>query len=187
MKGCDFVKTFLFSGVHGVGKGFFLNRVKSEIENYTLLSASDLIGKYKSAADAGYKKVAQVNKNQDVLINALNQEQCCSSQDIILDGHICIFNSDGLIESIPKFFFIDGKIDGIIILQDSVEEIYNRIRLRDSKTINIEDITNMQNKEKEYAVALEKEFSIKYRVISHECSAEQFEMILEELGGDSFE
>lgn len=181
------MKTFLLSGVHGVGKGFFLNRVKSKIENFALLSASDLIGKYKSAADAGYKKVAHVNKNQDILINALNQEQCSSSQDIILDGHICVFNADGLIERIPKYFFIDGKIDGIIILQDSDEEIYNRIKLRDSKTINIGDITNMQNEEKEYAEILEKELLIKHRVISHECSAQQFEMILKELGGDSIE
>lgn len=187
MKGCVFLKTFLLSGAHGVGKGFFLKKVENKIGNYTILSASALIGKYKCATDAGYKKVTHVNKNQDVLISALNQEQCSASQDIILDGHICIYNSDGLIERIPEYFFVEGQIAGVIILQDSEEEIYKRINQRDSQSINIEDIIKMQNEEQKYADEIEKRYLIKYKIISHECSAEQFEMVLKELGGDIIE
>ncbi len=187
MKGCVFLKTFLLSGVHGVGKGFFLKKVENRIDNYIILSASNLIGKYKCATDAGYKKVTHVNKNQDVLISALNQEQSIAKQDIILDGHICIFNAAGLIERIPKYFFIDGQIVGIIILQDSENEILKRINQRDSKTINIEDIIKMQVEERKYAEEIEEKYLIKHKIISHECSAEQFEMVLKELGGDIVE
>lgn len=131
------METFLLSGAHGVGKGFLLKKIGNKIKNYTILSASALIGKYKCATDAGYKKVTYVNKNQDVLISALNQEQYSAKQDIILDGHICIYNATGLIERIPEYFFIDGQIVGIIILQDSEDEIFKRINQRDSKSINI--------------------------------------------------
>lgn len=187
MKGGVFMKTFLLSGAHGVGKGYLLKRIENKIGNYTILSASALISKYKCATDAGYKKVMHVNKNQDVLISALNQEQFSTSQDIILDGHICIYNADGLIERIPEYFFIEGQISGIIILQDSEEEIFNRINQRDSKSINIEDIIKMQNEEQKYAEEIEKKYLIKHKIISHEYSGEQFELVLKELGGDIIE
>lgn len=181
------MKTYLFSGAHGVGKGYFLKKVDNKIENYMILSASALIGNYKCATDAGYKKVTHVNKNQDVLISALNQEQNNSKKDIILDGHICIYNADGLTERIPEYFFIDGRIDGIIILQDSEVEISKRINQRDAKTITIDDIIKMQDEERKYAEVIEEKYFIKHKIISHEGSVEQFEIVLKELGGDLIE
>lgn len=181
------MKTYLLSGAHGVGKGYFLKKVGKKIEKYQILSASALIGKYKCATDGGYKKVIHVNKNQDVLISALNQEQQSTMEDIILDGHICIYNVDGIIERIPESFFVDGHIAGIIILQDLEVEILKRINQRDSNSIKIEDIKKMQDEERKYAEEIEKKYLIKHKIISHECNAEQFEMILRELGGDFIE
>ncbi len=37
------MKIILFSGAHGVGKGFFLNKVKENVQQYDILSASTLI------------------------------------------------------------------------------------------------------------------------------------------------
>ena len=54
------MKVILLSGVHGVGKGFFLEQVKKNIEEYNVYSASKLIERYKSPTDAGYKKVCNV-------------------------------------------------------------------------------------------------------------------------------
>lgn len=181
------MKTYLLTGAHGVGKGYFLKKVENKIENFIILSASALIGKYKCATDAGYKKVAHVNKNQDVLISALNQEQNNAKKNIILDGHLCVYNSDGLTERIPEYFFIDACIDGIIILQDSEDEILKRINQRDSKIITINDIIKMQDEERKYAEEIEKKYLIKHKIISHECSAEEFKIVLKALGGDLIE
>ena len=65
------MKNILFSGVHGVEKGFYLNKVKNKIERFNIYSASDLIEKYQESADAGYKKVSNVKGNQEILIKAI--------------------------------------------------------------------------------------------------------------------
>ena len=58
------MKAILLSGVHGVGKGFFLENIKKYIQSYNIYSASSLIEKFQPSADAGYKKVSNVNSNQ---------------------------------------------------------------------------------------------------------------------------
>ena len=40
------MKAILLSGVHGVGKGFFLDKIKKYIQSYNIYSASSLIEKF---------------------------------------------------------------------------------------------------------------------------------------------
>lgn len=82
------MKVFLFSGVHGVGKGFFLKKIKNNAQQYSIYSASSLIERYQPSTDAGYKKVSNVNNNQDVLIKAIKEEINCSISNFIIDGHL---------------------------------------------------------------------------------------------------
>lgn len=181
------MKRILFSGVHGVGKGFFLEKVKENIYNYEVYSASKLIERYQPSADAGYKKVSNVNNNQDILIKAINDEKNHNKKDFILDGHLCIFNARGDVERIPEYFFINTNINGIILLQDAPQIIYDRINKRDANEIDISDIERMQEEERNYAKELQSKFQIKYVIISHECTGEQFEEKLKKIGGDIIE
>ena len=177
------MKAFLLSGVHGVGKGFFLEKVKNSISMYNMISASTLIERYQASADAGYKRVSNVNGNQEVLIHAMKEAMTNDTRDFILDGHLCIFNAKGEVERVPKFFFEETKITGIILLQDASEDIYCRIRKRDACTIDVCDIERMQREEEEYAKELERELNIKYVAITHECTEERFIAVLKKMGG----
>lgn len=168
------MKVILFSGAHGVGKGFFLDKVSEDIPQYQIYSASNLIERYQSSTDAGYKKVSNVNSNQDVLIKAIKEVRSNDAKSFILDGHLCIFNAKGEVERIPEYFFIETQITGIILLQDAPRIICDRIRQRDCNKISIHDIERMQNEEKNYAIDLEAEFQIKYEIITHECTGKQF-------------
>lgn len=178
------VKTILLSGVHGVGKGYFIEKVRNEINGYSIYSASSIISQYKCAMDAGYKKVSDVNRNQDILINALVEVQKREERNILLDGHICVYNSDGIVERIPEYFFSQANINGILLLQDSAEEVVKRIAQRDSRVICVDNIEKMQTEEERYARELAERYKIRYRIITHDCSRDEFEKILNELGGN---
>lgn len=177
------MKTILFSGVHGVGKGFFLEKVRDYVKNYNIYSASALIERYQSVTDAGYKKVSNVEDNQDTLIRAIMEEKAYKPKDFILDGHLCVFNAKGDIVRIPEYFFVNTKINGIILLQDEPRVIAERIVQRDSNRIEISTIENMQDEESKYASELQRKYQIEYVKISHECTGEVFERILRKIGG----
>ncbi len=176
------MKTILLSGVHGVGKGYFLDKVRKCIRNYDVYSASQLIEKYHSAADAGYKRVSNISNNQHVLIQAIRKEQIQNTQNLIIDGHICLFNASGLVERIPEYFFSETGIAGIILLQDTSANICDRILQRDSRRININDIEEMQREERIYALELQKKYGIQCMTITHNCTGRQFAEILERMG-----
>lgn len=103
------MKSILFSGVHGVGKGFFLKKINKEIEEYNIYSASTLIEKYQTSTDAGYKKVRNVKNNQDILIKAIKEAKMKDGNSFILDGHLCIFDVEGNIVRIPENFFMKRR------------------------------------------------------------------------------
>ncbi len=181
------MKVILLSGTHGVGKGFFLDKVKASIQHYNVYTASALIERYQPSTDAGYKKVSNVNNNQDILIKAIKEEKLVSTNDIIIDGHLCVLNAKGEVERIPEYFFVDAQITGIVLLQDEPRIICDRLNQRDSNKISIKDIELMQNEEQKYAMELQNKNQIKCVKISHKCTGKQFEENLRNLGGDFVE
>ena len=138
-------------------------------------------------ADAGYKKVKDVSKNQDILIKAIKDKRSSDTKDIIIDGHICIFNAEGEVERIPEYFFKDVPIVGIILLQDEPELIYERINQRDSERINISDLQRMQEEEQKYAQELEEKLGISCMIVTHQYTGKQFENILNGMGANNAE
>lgn len=167
-------KIFLLSGVHGVGKGYFLENILGADSNYTILGASNLIRQYKDAEDAGYKMVKDVSDNQKVLLKALIAEKRQIKTDIILDGHLCIINRNGDIERIPKEFLIKASVHGIILLQDDVENIIKRQNLRDGVGLEKQTIVKIQEDEIKYCEYLKNELNVPYIVIDGECTYNQF-------------
>lgn len=177
----------LFSGVHGVGKGFFLEKVKQNVHQYEIYSASRLIEKYQPSTDAGYKKVKNIGNNQDVLIKALLNEMSTENKRIILDGHLCIFNAYGDVERIPEYFMQEAQITGIVLLQDVPSIICERINQRDENKLNVCDIEKMQKEEELYVMELKEKYGINYIVLTHDCNSEQFAEELKRLGGSTNE
>ena len=173
----------LFSGVHGVGKGYFLNKMDHILKDYSVYTASQLIERYQLSSDAGYKRVNNVKNNQDVLICALEQIKEDDNKDIILDGHICLFNKEGKIERIPLEFFEKTNITGIVLLQDDVAQIISRLEERDKVSISRDSIDNMQKEELKYAKELQEKYNIHVVQVNHNNTAEEFENMLREVGG----
>ena len=168
-------KLFLLSGVHGVGKGYFLeNILKGNDSTYTILEASKLIRQYKDAEDAGYKMVKDVSDNQKVLLKALIAEKRQIKTDIILDGHLCLINKSGDIERIPEEFLHKASVYGIILLQDDVESIIKRQNLRDGIGLEKQTISKIQEDEVKYCELLKNKLNISYIVITGECTYNQF-------------
>lgn len=167
-------KIILLSGAHGVGKGFFLSNNFSSSNKFTILGASDLIKKYKQADDAGYKRVKDISDNQQILLIAFEDEKKAIIKDIILDGHLCMINAEGIVERIPEKFLIKAQIDGIILLQDEVDNIVARLKKRDGINISKDIINQIQHEEREYCKELQLKHHISYDIISNTCDYQTF-------------
>lgn len=168
-------KVILFSGVHGVGKGYFLKQNITEKDNLVCCTASILIEKYKVSDDAGYKRVSNINDNQDILLKALAEFKTeYKEKNILLDAHLCMLNKDGQVTRIPENFVKKADICGIIILSDSAEMIYDRLNLRDSKTLQIEKIIELQREEQLYAKYLKKKYRVNFENVTHKCDRNEF-------------
>jgi len=158
-------KTILLSGAHGVGKGYFLKKKFENDNRFVILGASNLISKYKKADDAGYKKVQNISDNQQILLTALLAEKSKIGKDIILDGHICMINAEGNVESIPENFLIEAEISGIILLQDDIENIIQRQKERDGIVLDKELVRKIQEEEVKYCEYLLIKHNIPYNII----------------------
>lgn len=174
-------KLILLSGVHGVGKSYFLKDRFACDARFEVVSASDLIGRFKKADDAGYKKVYDVQNNQQILLTELLNEKNRVSKDIILDGHICILNETGTSEYIPEKFFLDAGVNGIILLQDDVDIIAQRQDQRDGLVLDKNIIREMQEKEKWYCERLFSKYNIGHHVIDSTCEYSKFCKIVDRL------
>ena len=149
-----------FSGIYGVGKstlGKLLSR-KSKIPYY---SASDLITKSIGEQYGPNKVVKNKEKNQQVLID--NVEKILSeTNQIIIDGHFCIFNSNGDVEELPRFVFEKIHIERIILLNGDFEKIRQNIRSRDRKDYTQEQLSNLNDKEEKYAKIIVHELRVPF-------------------------
>jgi adenylate kinase len=175
----------LFSGVHGVGKGYFISKNLKEKDNFICFGASALIQLYRNSEDAGYKKVRNVSGNQEILLEALKQAKMSVDKHILLDGHLCIINSDDKIERIPESFILEAPIKGIVLLQESSSIVSQRQQLRDGNAISNKMINMIQYEEKNYAKLLSEKYQIPFEIISSKCERDEFLRIINEMEVES--
>ncbi len=174
----------LFSGVHGVGKGHFIKEnLKYGEDDILCVSASGLIRQYRDVEDVGYKRVKDVDGNQEILLLALKQAEISADGIILLDGHLCIINSNSEIERISETFISKAQIKGIILLQEEVPVIKQRQKLRDGICFSAGMIREIQYEEKLYAELLLKKYQIPFELVSSECSRNKFLEIINEMKG----
>lgn len=170
----------LFSGAHGVGKSFFIKeKLKDSVDDIVCVSASELIRQYQNAEDAGYKKVKNVEVNQGILLKALKPlEELIDKNIFLLDGHLCIINSNSGIERVSESFILGAQIIGIILLQEEISIIEQRQRERDGINLSAEMIREIQHEEKLFAEFLFQKYQIPFEIIASECSCDKFLRII---------
>lgn len=165
----------LFSGVHGVGKGYFSNSVLKR-KGFYVVTASELIEDYKKADDAGYKKVLDINVNQQLLLHALCKKRKVHER-IILDGHLTLLDAHDQIQRIQESFIKAAPVDGIVLLQDDPERIVERQKRRDKIALKKETLETMQKEEMDYCQFLYNKYHIPYIVLDINATLEQFSKI----------
>jgi len=137
------------SGIHGVGKSYFCEKVKSclRIDAY---SASTLISELKSELFKKDKLIADIENNQDYLLAAVKKLDEME-QIFLLDGHLCLLNAQGDVQRISIQTFIDLKPRGIVLLTEDPVVIAERRKTRDGVDHDIGKISAFQNEEVTYA------------------------------------
>lgn len=122
-------KTIIVAGIHGVGKTTFTNKYMVP-NGWNCYAASHIIKNFSGAVNFD-KKTNQkdILNNQEKLIIGMAEitEKVC---DVCLDGHFTLLNSEGEITSIPSEVFHKLNPSGIILLEDSVENIQSKIHRR---------------------------------------------------------
>ena len=85
-----------------------------------------------------------------------------NDQYYILDGHLTLLNKEGKIERIPEetFFKINPRI--LIVKTAEPTIIQNRLKQRDNKEWDIDDITLMQDEEITYAKDIASKLNIPF-------------------------
>lgn len=74
-----------------------------------------------NAIHAGYKKVSNVDDNQDTLIRTIMEEKAYNSKNFILDGHFCVFNTKGDIVRIPEYFLSIRRLMELYFYKTNLE------------------------------------------------------------------
>lgn len=147
-------------GIHGVGKSYFCERVKKQL-NIGFYEASELIEKRKAIKFDSSKRIINIESNQQLLLDEvarLNE----SSDKYILCGHFCLLDKEGRIQKLPKEIFIKLKPISIILLTEDPYIILSRRKRRDNYVQSIDDIRHFQREEINYAqeIAIENNIPI---------------------------
>jgi adenylate kinase len=133
------------SGIHGVGKSYFCDKVKQQL-NINSYSASSLISDLKQEEFSKNKLILDIGGNQPYLLLAvekLNKQE----NTYLLDGHFCLLNSFGAVQRIPMQTFIDLSPKAIILLTEKENIIAERRKHRDCIEHDRNQIYNFQQEE----------------------------------------
>lgn len=150
------------SGVHGVGKSYFCNKVKENLDVDTF-SASKLISERKHSGFSRDKLIPDIDDNQQYLLMAV-QDLNTAGTHYLLDGHFCLLNAVGHVTRIPKDTFIALHPDAIVLLTEKPETIAERRRQRDGIDHSIDSIQQFQDEESAYAEEIAEKLGIPLRV-----------------------
>lgn len=148
----------LVSGIHGVGKSFFCDCVKEQL-NINYYSASQLITAKRNKGFSEDKHVPDIDNNQPLLIESI-EELRQNEGEFILDGHFCLLDADGRITRIPSETYTSLKPDRIVLLTERPEIIAERREKRDGVQQDINDIKAFQDAERVYAKEISDQLEI---------------------------
>jgi len=150
------------SGVHGVGKTFFCNKVRDTLGIITY-SASDLISEQKMVAFSKDKLILDIEDNQKYLLDAI-QKIRKSHNWFLLDGHLCLLDSEGAVVRVSVETFDKLQPKAIILLTEKPEIILERRKERDGVKGNYNAIDVFQREENLYAQELAERLGVPLKI-----------------------
>lgn len=145
------------SGIHGVGKDYFLKKIEESTGVKSYL-ASTLIEEYRRVQFDSNKRTKDISGNQDCLIGAIRIANL--PKEYILNGHFCLLNSRGEPERIPIETFYELRPNRIIILKEKPEIIVGRRMMRDRQEVSVEDTKRFQEEEIAYGKEVAKKLEV---------------------------
>lgn len=151
-------RVLFVAGVHGAGKTTLARSLATELE-CPFKSAGELLREKGVHPDQKVKTVRNVEGNQDALVAALDQLDLGNSV-LILDGHFCLLNSDGLVQPVPMRTFQSMGLVGIILVEAEVGDVHDRLSVRDGTTISVETIAALQVEERTRARLVSEELHV---------------------------
>lgn len=145
-------------GVHGVGKTTF-SRGLAERIGADQVSASELIRDARNCDELTTKRVANVERNQDLLVEGLNKASF-RRKLVLLDGHFCLMESNGNYADVPLATFCAVAPAGVILLEADAVTIHERMTSRGGTVLAPYDIAEFQRRETERALWVSQQLGI---------------------------
>lgn len=151
------MKSLVFiGGIHGVGKSVVCNAIANERDDLRYYSSSELI-KWENNK---VKEVIDIEKNQDVLVQALESLDVLETNPILLDGHFCLLTCNESIQEVPISTFFDINPTLIIVITADESVVQERLMVRDHKNYEIDLLCEFQAREKNYAKQVASELKV---------------------------
>lgn len=145
-------------GIHGVGKSYFTEKVKKEL-NIDTYQASKLISDLKNECLSNIKLVSDIDRNQNYLLKAIDKLDSLK-KEYLLDGHFCLLNEYGNVEKIENQTYRILNPDAVILITEEPEIIVRRRLNRDGVISDIKKIKEFQDHEINYAKEITGELGI---------------------------
>lgn len=125
-------------------------------------SASYLIKKLdKELINDKNKTVANIDKNQDKLIIAINH-YVDREKAFLLDGHFCLLNSKSDIVKIPEETFKKINPSSIMVIYDEIQNIQIKNNNRDFIHYDNQLLADFQNQELAYSKYIANKLKVPY-------------------------
>jgi adenylate kinase len=146
-------------GIHGVGKGTICDRICLQTD-FVHITASEIL-RWNEISKPDNKKVENIQSTQDRLIAGLDKA-LKKNENYLLDGHFCLFNSEGQVEKVPMETFEKIAPKLIVIVTTKIDLIKGRLEKRDKKGYDFDLLKSMQTSEKEYAQQISLELDVPF-------------------------
>lgn len=152
-------------GIHGAGKGTICHKICEETD-LVHITASEIL-KWDEISELDNKKVDDIQSTQNRLINGLKKIQK-DGKSYLLDGHFCLFNSEGVVEKVPLETFEKIAPKMIAVVTTEVQKIKKRLEERDDTIYDLNVLKEMQILEKEYAQEIAVNFNVPFVEVKNE-------------------
>lgn len=161
---------FFVGGIHGAGKSVLCEQLQQPM-HALYLKASELIGYAPDPSDPTRKAVADVQQNQDRLVEALRAFR--ETGNILLDGHFCLIDRQGQIARVPISTFEAITPKAMVLVATSAEEVTNRLSHREGRPYSREFVEKFALEERRYAEYVSTQLGVPLQEYESGASTEQ--------------
>lgn len=145
-------KLIFVGGIHGVGKSSLCSWLCEKLGSEHLV-AGDLLKAAKQQSQGPDKRVFDVERNQDVLVESLARNVRPGGK-YFLDGHFVLVNGKSEIEEIQIRTFQAISPIAVVLVTEDPYLIAGRLGLRDGRTYQAGFLEALQNRESAHAKAV---------------------------------